>query len=104
MLSVVLVLGILLTAINVFNYVTVDGNLEERMELLVENGGNFMEFKEKLFKPSDTPDEKMEFEGDPFRGRRDLGEAPFDSRYFSVTFESDGAISDIDIENIFANI
>ena len=41
MVSVIAVLAVIMTAINIANFVSIDSNAQERIEILSENGGKF---------------------------------------------------------------
>ena len=123
-LSVLLVLGVILGGINISNFMTVDSNLEERMDLLVNFGGSFLDYQEPpgekpdayegVEAPSEKPDkddkdqsgsakkeENGAFKDKGPRGKRgNLEEAPFDTRYFTVTFDESGTVSDKELDRI----
>ena len=93
MLSLLIVLGLLIALINIFNYVNVVREADETLALLAENEGTFP-------KRLDGPD------GDPRRdehgfGRRNYSdELPFQSRYFSVTLDEDGTVCASNLDNV----
>ncbi len=111
MISVVAVLGVLMTIINVANYIQKDQENASILAYLCENNGVFPDERKPggPFDPGDT----QNFENIPTppnagenRDRFDRGrfsaEAPYDTRYFSVTLWEEGVISDVNTDKIAA--
>lgn len=98
MISVLLVLTAILVTINVMNYREVINTTKQRMDMLEFSGGTFDSLKADAEKPSVKPDRKP----DNFFGNDDrhMQEIPFNTRYFSVTFDSEGNITDTDVSSI----
>lgn len=78
MCSVAAVLIIIIGSINIVNYCNVIKNAEARISLLEENGGTFPE-QEKFGREQKPPEKKLS------------PEAPFDTRYFTVTLDDNGS-------------
>ena len=55
MLSVFIVLAVIFSAVIISNYLTIDRNMQMRMDLLIENGGSFLLFDGKHPENSDMP-------------------------------------------------
>ena len=90
MLSLLIVLGLLIGLINVFNYASMTREADETLSLLAENGGGF-------------PDrsEDGERRNERLFGRRGFsGELPFQSRYFTVTLGENGEAKSVDLRNV----
>lgn len=111
MLSIVLVLGALIGTINVLNFSSTVKEADETLSMLAENGGQFPSFGKWNDSRRETPDPDTLFDppddanGDRIfrRNRRELSmELPFQSRWFTVSFGSDGAVADVNVENIAA--
>lgn len=77
MCSVAAVLIIIIGSINIVNYCNVIENAEIRISLLEENGGTFPE-QEKFGREQKPPEKNLS------------PEAPFDTRYFTVTLDDNG--------------
>nr|MCR5452040.1 hypothetical protein [Lachnospiraceae bacterium] len=113
MLSVFLVLFAIFFAIIISNYISVITAAEERMDLLVENGGSFLDFEDKMKKPGDekeppemkdSPSENKHLSDikKPFFDQNKLSaETPFDSRYFTATFDSEGNVTKLETDRIY---
>ena len=139
MLSVVAVLGIIITAINLVSYSAVNSQLDEKLTMLIENEGKMPEFPPPEIPSLDdeddtsagendnTADDKLPSDGDgqiPEDGEDDTvtdtekddekedeeedirqsmsPETPFETRFFSVKFNTDGTISGVDTAKIAA--
>lgn len=93
MLSVALVLGIIIGAINVANYRSVCHEAEALLDVLAENNGKFPIHSEK------NPDQKRNDKP----ARRGLSkEAPFESRFFSVLLNENLEVEFADTDRIAA--
>ena len=100
MLSVTLVLTVLIAAINIFNYRKVINNADDVLNILEANEGEF---------PPDTnPDHPKDGQfGDHGGGRKDHGgemspEMRFEVRFFTITFDKNGNVTEIDTGKIAA--
>ena len=100
MLSVTLVLTVLIAAINIFNYRKVINNADDVLNILEANEGEF---------PPDTnPDPPKDGQfGDHGGGRKDHGgemspEMRFEVRFFTITFDKNGNVTEIDTGKIAA--
>ena len=112
MLALLLVLGVIMGTINLINYRNVVRNADGVLDMLVENGGAFpleMEMPNRGL-PLDREDaegESAEFSGNPQAfarrgGRLDSPELPFETRYFTVDLDADGAVSATELGRIAA--
>lgn len=88
MVSVIVVLTVIMAAINIANFVSIDSNAQERIEILSENGGKF--------------EEKPFLRGNGFRDKKLSPEMPFETRYFTVTLDSSANVSEINTGKIVA--
>lgn len=85
-LSLTLIIGIIIFAINFLNYRTVISDADEIIEIIMDNKGKFPS------KPKpNAPDTDVEL----------TPEAPFESRFFTVVYEN-GALSSVDTSSIAA--
>ena len=87
--SVILVLGTIITVINTANFLSVSRGADEILSLLSEHGGIFP-------KPEKNPEQK---EDTP---QKLSAEAPFDTRYFTVTLKEDGTALSVNTGKIAA--
>ena len=127
MIAVTVVLSIIITAINIASYTAVNSQLEEKLTLIVENEGKMPDFPLPEM-PSDDEDENVDGEentetGDSAdsTGKNDKDkdkdkekeeeedvrqhmspETPFETRYFTVKFNTDGTVSSVDTTKIAA--
>lgn len=93
MLSLLIVLGLLIALINIFNYVNMVREADETLALLAENEGTFP-------KRFDMPEGELRRD-EHWPGRRNYSdELPFQSRYFSVTLNADGTVCASDLDNV----
>ena len=132
MISVMVVLTIILGTINVLNYRGVVEDADNILQILADNGGKFPEQKspgedsEAAGKAADghnpaagnesdnlsdsgVQQEQFDLEGkkeppadNPGKNRTMSPELPFESRYFIVTLDSDGNVTDTDTGKIAA--
>ena len=106
-------LVLILSVINAVSYYDVTRTSRQRLDMLSYQGQNLPDGKMRGFDaptgelPSapangEFPDGGFMLDGGifGFNSRRLSKEAPFDSRYFSVSFNSDGEITDTDTEKI----
>ena len=103
MLSTMVVLTAIMGVVNISNYMDVLERADEMTDLLAQNDGNFqddLKDTEPPVKPEDqqTPPEKPQ--GD--RKGHFSAETPFETRYFIVTEDKDGEITDCDLDRIAA--
>ena len=136
MCAVILVIGIIITTINIVSYSSMNDQLDFKLELIVENEGMMPDFPienpdapppvpddwedpdvpdEEVDAPVENPDEiddtesdedtegeenEKEEEEDP---REDLSpETPYETRYFTVKFYTDGTVASVDVTKIAA--
>lgn len=86
------VLAVIMGGVNVINYCRMTERADEMLLLLSENGGKFTEHH-----PGDWKDKPVDFRP------KDLSpEAPFETRYFSVTMNQEGETLSSDTGNIAA--
>ena len=91
LLAVLFILGLIIGTINFFNFKTMISNADDILGYLDTSKGDFTDFK-------------PEWDFETQEGL-DLGitpEMPYETRYFSVSFTSDGRISATDVDNIAA--
>lgn len=86
MISVVIVLSVIMTTINVMNYLNAKNDADRLLLEISENGGEF----------GNSPKPPM----GPFDGKFNE-ETPFETRFFSVIFYNDGS-TEIDVSHIAA--
>ncbi len=84
MLSVILVLGTIIAAINISNYSRVQESSDRIIAVLEENDGRF----------------PMEFPIEPNKENGITPETPFSTRYFTVLMDSEGAVLSVDASKI----
>lgn len=94
MIATTLVLGAIMCAINVRSYTDVCSRADKTLLVLTKNNGSFPEENPA---PPDKPDQNdggiVPSQGDRNPGDGMSPEAPFETRYFTVTFLSDGTTS-----------
>lgn len=93
MLSVCVVLAVIMGTVNILNYRKIIADADNVLHILTENGGSFPE------KGFGKPDIRMTLPDPP----GDISpETPFETRYFTVTFDADGTVSDMNTGSIAA--
>lgn len=96
MLSVIAVLAVLIGSINIFNYRNVIKDADNILNILISNEGKFPDMKPQGQDdgPPDKPDDM----------RRDgmSPEMKYEVRFFTVVFDTDGGIVNVDTERIAA--
>ena len=114
MTSVTIVLGIIIAAINIASFVSVDSQLEDKLSLIVENEGKMPEFP-----PIEEPDpdegkedtstaedgenaDQTEKEEEEDKRQHMSPETPFETRYFTVKFDTGGNVLTVDTTKIAA--
>lgn len=119
MISIMVVLTIILGTINVLNYRGVVEDADNILQILADNDGKFPEQKspEEDSKSPESHKSAAENESDnlsasgvqqeppldePGKNRTMSPELPFESRYFIVTLDSDGNVTDTDTGKIAA--
>ncbi len=118
MLSVAAALVLILVVINVVNYQSVCRMADDRIEAIVENGGSFPSVfgaDEVRVGQEETSDASVvileELSATYIDRSFDLDkraadimdkEAPYDTRYFTVTVDDDGAIVGVDVNHVAA--
>ena len=132
MCAVILVIGIIITTINIVSYSSMGEQLDFKLELIVENEGMMPDFPIENpdapppvpddWEDPDTPDEDDDPLGDPDvtddpsdadgvvdeeeeeeDPRQDMSpETPYETRYFTVKFYTDGTVAAVDVTKIAA--
>ena len=118
MLSVAAALALILVVINVVNYQSVCRMADDRIEAIVENGGSFPSVfgaDEARVDQEETSDASVvileELSATYIDHSYGLDkraadimdkEAPYDTRYFTVTVDDDGAIVGVDVNHVAA--
>ena len=104
MLSVATVLVIILTAVNVVNYRTQVGRVDNMLEFLSENGGKFPSVQSPESDDSDGDSGAADTNGAMgAENDRPLDMNPetrFVTRFFAVTFSGDGAVLSSNVDSI----
>jgi signal transduction histidine kinase len=90
MFSVIFVLGIIIATINISNYGRIDDESDAVLDVLCDNNGRF---------PNSNMQEQPP---NPNNGNAFSAETPYESRYFSVAFSSDGQVIYTDVNQIAA--
>lgn len=91
MVLLIIVVGIIITSINVFNYVSVVSSADDMLSMLVDNHGHFP-VKPEPDGPGNPSDHG---------GIHITPETPYESRFFAVRFEGSNLL-DVDTSNIAA--
>lgn len=118
MLSVAAALALILVVINVVNYQSVCRMADDRIEAIIQNGGSFpgvFGADEARVGQEETSDASVvileELSATYIDRSFDLDkraadimdkEAPYDTRYFTVTVDDDGAIVGVDVNHVAA--
>ena len=99
MCAVFVVLAIIMGIINITNYREVIREADNTLSMLVENGGSFPKTNYNNFKDGKNEQKQP---GKP----NDIGgmsaETPFETRFFSVSFNNDGTVTDANTGSIAA--
>jgi len=102
MCSIALVLLLIIGSINISNYMNIGNSMEIRLDFIANNGGSFPE-RQKIEPPIDGSLEIPEDAADFFKNNEHFGaEAPYDTRYFTVTMKEDGTVESINTGRISA--
>lgn len=99
MLSIVLVLTIIMTAVNFLNYQRVSANADHTLQFLSENSGDFPQIphpEHEDKQPRELPEPKN---SKPWNMSPEM---PYETRYFSVLLTEDGHVLSIDTRKIAA--
>ena len=136
MCAVILVIGIIITTINLVSYSSMNDQLDFKLELIVENEGMMPDFPienpdapppvpddwedpdvpdEEVDAPVENPDEIDDTESDEDTEGKENGkeeeedpredlspETPYETRYFTVKFYTDGTVASVDVTKIAA--
>lgn len=94
MLSVAFVLAIIITCINIANYIDVNKFADVRLDIIEANGGSFSKSESN---PQPTP--QLPPQKKPHTEHISL-EAAFDTRYFTVSFDKEGNVSSVNTSKI----
>ncbi|MDD3347824.1 HAMP domain-containing sensor histidine kinase [Oscillibacter sp.] len=101
--SLVLVLTVLMAVLNITNYLKLDRNAGAVLELLVENGGTFPDDgKHPQWQEDQPPPEGAVPAGVGIRRPGFTAETPYETRFFSVLLQKDGAVSYVNTGKIAA--
>ena len=99
MISVIAVLAIIMTTINVSNYVKTTNDIDSIMDKLIEHGGSFDDFI-----PNDSLSEtRIRINNDsnnPFRPGEMGRETPFETRFFVVTYSFVDDTTTVNVKNV----
>ncbi len=97
MISVVCVLAIIITAINIVNYAKVTTYADEVLNVLYENDGRFYLYDgDTDFAPDDTQSTVGGKVLKPFQPTHGMNEeTPYETRYFTVYYENSQIIADV---------
>lgn len=101
MIAVFVVLLLLMGIVNLANYIITDKSVDNLLDLLEENGGNFPMFgKHDGAPPMDHKDDIDDFDGNMKPGMSK--ETPYETRYFSVTLDQDQNLVYMDTTRVAA--
>lgn len=109
MASVGIVLALLMLALNIASYARMTGNADRTLSILIENDGDFPAYMKEPMQRSqndvrdDVPAPPRRPDGQDGLQSEYMGmspEAPFESRYFSVTLTEDGEPGTVNISAI----
>ena len=106
--SILLVELIIISAINIINYVEVEKQNDEVMQMLTDNNGTFPDHKPEddpgfnKQQPGDMHQEKPEDNGSLFGKKSFNEETVYKTRYFSVTLDSNNNVTKVDTGHIAA--
>ncbi len=103
MCSMFIVLAAIVITINITNYVRIMERIDSITTHLADNGGTFMMGPPN--KPQEDLQNKKEQGVEPEGGMKPEGmspETPFQTRYFTVTLDESGNVTDTNINNIAA--
>ena len=89
MISVIVVLTLIMGTVNIINYLNVNERSQRTLSVLEENDGEF-------------PFDELPQKGKRFENKSLSAEAPFETRYFTVSMNNEGKVSAIDTGRIFA--
>ncbi len=110
MISTAIVLVTILGSINIINYINVNKNANERLALLAENKGDFSDLRGAFMKPEGKPFPEGEinpqsgFSSPAPRSEKGVmsAETPFDTRFFTVSIDTQGNLISTNTESIAA--
>lgn len=97
MLSTFLVLFLIIGTINVANYLSVNRGLNNRLELIAENGGIFPDLMGNMPPMEDEPPEKRD---ERFNKPGINKESQFATRYFTVLLDGEGNVTEINVGRV----
>ncbi len=86
MVLLIIVVGLIVTAINVFNYVSVLSSADDMLRMLADNQGHFPE------KPEPDGPGKPNDHGGKGGGIHITPETPYESRFFTVKFDGENLV------------
>lgn len=110
MFSMIIVLAVIIGSINVANFYNINVNLDERISLIMGNGGEFPQFdkkepdtEESMVSSDAGHDGKGDTPPEPFASKHGMSEeSQYDTRYFTVVLSEDGDAISTDTGNISA--
>ncbi|MCR4792797.1 MAG: HAMP domain-containing histidine kinase [Lachnospiraceae bacterium] len=98
-LAVLAVLVVLVGGINVSNYVNVVRDSDKVLRMLAENDGRF---PDRMTKPGNEEPEQAKPPEERRGERIDSPEIAYETRYFTVRYDSDGNVISVDTEKVSA--
>ena len=100
MIATMLVLFAIIGGININNWVAVNKNAEKTLALIVNNGGSFPQKPKQPMQETEKPNDTVP---NDLRVPDKLSpEAPYETRYFTVTIDTDGNVVSTNTKNIAA--
>ena len=103
MVATMVVLVAIIGGINVNNWVRITKNASQTLTMLVENGGEFPNEPPKKDAPDGNKDGAPDSQQDVSHAPDGMSpEAPYETRYFTVTLASDGSVIATDTDSIAA--
>ncbi len=100
MCSVVLVLVVIMSVINIINFVRTDNSAAQMLNFLAANDGSFPDFDKAS--PQAAGDSRNPLDSQIGLQTGMSQETPYETRYFSVVFQSDGTLSSVNTGKIAA--
>lgn len=102
MLATMAVLVAIIGGINVNNWVRITKTASQTLTMLAQNGGEFPNKPEPPQKDGSQKDEDGGKKDELHMPDGMSPEAPYETRYFTVTIDRDGSVSTINVDNIAA--
>ncbi len=101
MASVILILLTIMLSVNLANFITVTKAADKLIDMIASGGGKFPSTNEEIA-PPDKPDDRPNNPNVRPNTPKNDAEAPFDTRFFTVTFTENGNVYASDIDKIAA--